>query len=496
MRDGVDDLRAEVVLRAGEQLAEVGPLGHQAEHLVDEPAEPAEQVVDPRDPETAGPCDGHALVGARLEAAGAEERHPVGDAGPYDGVPRVQGLRSGVDGVARHHAVRRQLAAGDHHEPGHRGRDRVLARDLRRGLGGAAQEGAEPGVHALDVLVVERGPQQLVDVLEHVVDVRARGGRVREVEVPRGVGGADDPVAAPGDHEEHRDRGLGDEAALAADPVARHDEVDALAGLDVERAAAAEHLLDLVGPHTAGVDDDLGANLDLAVVLEVLDARPDDAVGLAQEGGDLGPRGDMGAVRRCRARHVHHQTGVVHLAVVVADGSGEVLGAQVGRDPGELAAEEVPVTRDAHAVGAGHREAVVEQEPGADVRPLPGVVQRVEERHRPDEVGRDPGEQQATLLQGLADEAEVEHLQVAQAAVDELGGPRARAAGEVALLDQRGREPAGDRVQRRTRPDHARADHEHVELGALHRVERGRPGARSEVRGQRHGSSLPGGWCA
>ena len=29
--------------------------------------------------------------------------------------------------------------------------------------------------------------------------------------------------------------------ALGADPVARHDEVDALAGLDVERAAAADH---------------------------------------------------------------------------------------------------------------------------------------------------------------------------------------------------------------------------------------------------------------
>ena len=48
-----------------------------------------------------------------------------------------------------------------------------------------------------------------------------------------------------------------------------HDEVDALAGLDVERAAAADHLLDLVGPDPGGVDDDPGPDLELAAGLEV-----------------------------------------------------------------------------------------------------------------------------------------------------------------------------------------------------------------------------------
>ena len=61
---------------------------------------------------------------------------------------------------------------------------------------------------------------------------------------------------------------------VAADPVAGYDEVDALAGLDVERAPAAEHVLDLVGPHSAGVDDDLGPHLDLAVVLQVTTRAP------------------------------------------------------------------------------------------------------------------------------------------------------------------------------------------------------------------------------
>ena len=95
------------------------------------------------------------------------------------------------------------------------------------------------------------------------------GGGVRLVEVPVGVGGADDPVPAPRDHEQHRRLGAGDEAGLGADPVARHDEVDALAGLDVERSAAADHLLDLVGPDAGGVDHDPGPDLELAAGLEV-----------------------------------------------------------------------------------------------------------------------------------------------------------------------------------------------------------------------------------
>ena len=139
--------------------------------------------------------------------------------------------------------------------------------------------------------------------------------------------------------------------ALAADPVARHDEVDALARLDVERAPAAEHLLDLVGPDPAGVDDDLGPHLDLAVVLQVHQrATPTTRSPSRRKPIDLGARGDVGAVRRSGARDVHHQPGVVDLAVVVADRTGQLVGAQVGGHPRELTAEEVLVPRHAHVV--------------------------------------------------------------------------------------------------------------------------------------------------
>ncbi len=406
-----------------------------------------------------------------------------------------------VDRVLGHHAIGGQLAAGDHHQPGHRRRDGVLAGDLRGGFGGALEQRSQAGVHALDVGVVERRTQQLVDVAEHVVDVGAGRRRVGEVEVPRGVRRTDDPVVAPRDHEQHRLLGLGDEAALAADAVAGYDEVDALARLDIERAATAEHLLDLVGPHSPGVDHDLRAHLDLAVVLEVHQPRADDPVALAQEADHLGARGHVGAVRRGGARDVHDQSGVVDLAVEVADRAGEVFGLQVGCHPGELPAEDVLVPGHTHLVLAGHRHAVVQHEPCADVRPLPGVVQRVEEGHRPHQVRRDPGEQQAAFLECFLDQAEVEHLQVAQSAVHQLRGPAARAAGEVALLDEGGGESARDRVQRRTRPDDACPHDQHVEVraagrpGSRHRVESLRARARSEVSCQAHAPSLSGRRC-
>ena len=71
-------------------------------------------------------------------------------------------------------------------------------------------------------------------------------------------------------------------------------------------------------------------------------------------------------------------------------------------------------------------ERVVEHQPGADVRALPVLGQRQQERHRRDQVRRQHVEQQPALAQRLADEPEVLLLEVAQAAVDELARPRAR----------------------------------------------------------------------
>ena len=110
--------------------------------------------------------------------------------------------------------------------------------------------------------------------------------------------------------------------------------------------------------------------------------------------------------------------GVVGLGVVVEQGAGERLTLERGGDlagprPGELL---VPRRR------ARATHGVVEREPRCHVWALPPAArERVEERHRTHEVRRKARQHQLALLECLADEVEVHLLEVAQAAVEELG---------------------------------------------------------------------------
>ena len=123
----------------------------------------------------------------------------------------------------------------------------------------------------------------------------------------------------------------------------------------------------------------------------------------------------------------HHEPRVVDLAVVVADRAVQLLGARSGAIRATCLRKRCRCLGTPMSYFAEHRHRVVQREPGADVGPLPGLVQRVEERHRPDQVRREPGQQQAALLQRLADQPEVEHLEVAQPAVDQLAAAAAGA---------------------------------------------------------------------
>src|SRR5262249_42677675 len=81
---------------------------------------------------------------------------------------------------------------------------------------------------------------------------------------------------------------------------------------------------------------------------------------------------------------------------------------------------------------------------------------------RPDEV-RGVAQEPAALAQGLADEADVAEFEVAEPAVDELGGGAAGAGGEVALVDEADAEPAEGGVQRDAGAGDAAAEEEEVE---------------------------------
>ena len=249
----------------------------------------------------------------------------------------------------------------------------------------------------------------------------------------------------------------------------------------MELAAFADHGLGVVGPDAGGVDDLLGADLVLAAVLDVGDHGADHAFTLADEPGDARPVGDLGAVRGGGADQVEDEAGVVHLGVVVLEGADQGVLAQAGGDPQGVPAAEVAVGGQAPPVAAGHRHAVVEGDAGSGVEALPaGVLERVEEGHRLDQVRGEPLQEQAAFLQGLPDQGEVEHLQVAQATVDELAGATGGAGRPVAGLDEAGGQSPGDGVQRRSRADHPAAHHEDVQFPFGHRGERLGPLVRSQ----------------
>jgi len=84
------------------------------------------------------------------------------------------------------------------------------------------------------------------------------------------------------------------------------------------------------------------------------------------------------------------------------------------------------------------RPGVVEEQTGPDVGAFPApVLQGEEELDRPHEVGREPSEQQAPLTQRLAHEPELEHLEIPQAAVNELARPAGGSRRQIVRLDQR-----------------------------------------------------------
>ena len=120
------------------------------------------------------------------------------------------------------------------------------------------------------------------------------------------------------------------------------------------------------------------------------------------------------------------------------------------------------------AEDAGER--VVRGDAGAVVGPVPDprrpaeARQRHQDRHRPHQVRGDPAGEQPALGQRLVHQMQLELLQIAQAAVDQLAGPAGRAGGQVTGLDQGHAQAAGGGVQGRAGAGHPAADDEHVEL--------------------------------
>ena len=244
-------------------------------------------------------------------------------------------------------------------------RDDVLAGQLGGLLALAGEQGPQTRIHALDIGLGQPGGEELVDVLEEVLDVGRRRGRVGLVEVPVRVRRPDDPVPSPGDDEEDRLLGAQDDAGTRVDPVAGHDQVDALGGPDVELAALADHRLGVVGPDAGRVDDLPRVDVELAPGHLVQRPDPGHPLALAEEPDRGDPRRDVRAVGRGRARELHGVPRVVDLRVVVLDGAGQ-LGLLQGRGDSQRGpSAQVLVPRQPAVVSGGPRQAVVEESPAS-----------------------------------------------------------------------------------------------------------------------------------
>jgi len=285
-----------------------------------------------------------------------------------------------------------------------------------------------------------------------------------------GVGGADQREVPPGDDEHHALVVGGEVHRPLGEP--REQEVDALGGAEDPLATLLDRgpRPDPVHPGAGGVDQEAALQGDYVAAHQVAHAhrpapprqRPD-LLGLrVVEGGHAGPPGRQHVLQ---AEPLGRQEKVVE---VVARAE-EVLGPE-----GRLQGPDRPRVERPVALGALARgQPVVESEsdPHCDEPPGPAPVHRHQEGERPDHLGGEPG-QRLPLTQGLADELEVEPLEVPEAPVDELGRPRGGPRREVRLLDEDRREPAQAEVSRDARPRHTAPDDDGIDDG---RVQPGEP---------------------
>ena len=126
-----------------------------------------------------------------------------------------------------------------------------------------------------------------------------------------------------GNDEQHAHRGPQNDPGRGVNAVARHDQVHALRRPDIDGPAAADHLLDLIGPDTRRVDNLLRPDLNPVPGLQVGGTHAGDALAFAQEAGDLGARCDMRTEAGCRPYQGRDVAGVVHLGVPVDQRPGQ-----------------------------------------------------------------------------------------------------------------------------------------------------------------------------
>src|SRR5687768_2906778 len=162
------------------------------------------------------------------------------------------------------------------------------------------------------------------------------------IELPVGVGSADDPVTTPGNDEEQAFLRTGDQSRHGVDAVPGHYEMDAFRRADSELPPTAQHLLELVDPDPRRIDRLLGANGELAAGLKITNRDAGNAVRLTQETDHTSTTGDCRAIVRRRAADHQGVPGVVDLALVEPNRADHRLAIRGGKGLERALAAQVP----------------------------------------------------------------------------------------------------------------------------------------------------------
>jgi hypothetical protein len=218
-----------------------------------------------------------------------------------------------------------------------------------------------------------------------------------------------------------------------------------------------------VEPRPGGVDHQPGANLRLPALQDVPHAQAANPVPLLEGPRRLDVVQSHGPVA-AGVHDVFHRQALrgIHLSVEVGGGALQPVGPQLGFGPAHLGR----VQKTMLGQGLVEAEQVVERHAGAQLGAIEraALVEGQQERQRPDQV-RGDAQQGLALAQIHAHQAEIEHFQVAQAAVNQAGRTGRGAGGEIGLLQQDDAQAAASGVARDAGADDAAADDGQIEAG-------------------------------
>ena len=334
-------------------------------------------------------------------------------------VELMQTRGDAIHDVPRHHAIRRQLPAGDRDEAMRAFEHSMFARHLRRIRMVFAKQRPQPHPCRDDVIRAQmRVRKRGVRRAQQIRHVRRRHAQFIGRSIGVGIGGADVGEIVPRQHEHHPAIDLRHQGhrMLVAQAPARHGHVRPFGEPQDRRRVRIVELPEPVGPGAGRVHHHIRADVcGLARQYVAHDRTAHSSVGPEQRRRlDIIGRerpGANGAAHRC-----NDQAGVVGLRVVIQRRADETAVPQPRLDAPHLLGAEPAMP--AHV--AEYRQQIVQPHAGAQLprRNPAAAIDGKEERERPHQMRRDP-EQHLPFVTCFEDQVERALLEIPDAAVDE-----------------------------------------------------------------------------